>query len=153
MALFNFRLFLRPTPIGKAIIERLTAEGTDRQADARRWVELGYALEQAGFRLDGTTVYHAGRVFAADQVQAGAAPAAPVASDSSLAASAPAEPAPSSDRPRHTAAPTSQVAEHAAAQPSKVPAPQPSVPPAPRPTTSSQRPDDELTSNLRDLSL
>lgn len=153
MALFNFRLFLRPTPIGKAIIERLTAEGTDRQADARRWVELGYALEQAGFRLDGTTVYHAGRVFAADQAQAGAAPAAPVASEGSLAASSPAEPAPSTDRPRHTAEPTSQVAEHAAAQPGKAPTPQPSVPPAPPPTTSPQRPDDDLTSNLRDLSL
>jgi len=148
MALFNFRLFLRPTPIGNAIIERLKAEGTDRQADARRWVELGYALEQAGFRLDGTTVYHAGRVFAADQVQAGAAPAAPVASESFLA-----EPAPSTVRPSHTAAPSSQVAEHAAAQPGKVPASQPSVPPAPPATTSPQRPDNDLTSNLRGLSM
>ena len=152
MALFNFRLFLRPTPIGNAIIERLKAEGTDRQADARRWVELGYALEQAGFRLDGTTVYHAGRVFAADQVPAGAAPAAPVASES-FVASAPAEPAPSTDRSRHTAAPTGQVAEHAAAQPGKVPAPRPSVPPAPPATTSPQHPDSDLTSNLRGLSM
>lgn len=153
MALFNFRLFLRSTPIGKAIIDRLTAEGTDRQADARRWIELGYALEQAGFRLDGTTVYHGGRVFAADQAQAGAAPAAPVSWESSPAAPAPSETAASTDRPRHTAAPTSQVAEHAAAQPGKAPTPQPSVPPAPPPTGSPQRPDDDLTSNLRHLSL
>jgi hypothetical protein len=67
MAIFNFRLFVRPTLIGKAIIARLTAEGTDRQADARRWLELGYAVEQAGFRLDGTTVFHGGRAVVAGQ--------------------------------------------------------------------------------------
>jgi hypothetical protein len=67
MANFHFRLFVRPTLIGKAIIAKLTAEGTDRQADARRWLELGYAVEQAGFRLDGTTVYQGARQLAAEQ--------------------------------------------------------------------------------------
>jgi len=61
MAHFNFRLFLRPTLVGKIIIDRLTAEGADRQAEARRWIELGYMCEQAGFRLDGNTLFQAGR--------------------------------------------------------------------------------------------
>lgn len=58
---FNFRLFLRSTLVGKMIIDKLTAEGVDRQADARRWIELGYMCEQAGFRLDGGTLFQAGR--------------------------------------------------------------------------------------------
>lgn len=66
MAQFNFRLFLRPTAIGKSIIDRLNSEGADRQADSRRWIELGYALEQAGFRLDGTVVYQGGQIFSSD---------------------------------------------------------------------------------------
>lgn len=61
MAHFNFRLFLRPTLVGRIIIDRLTAEGADRQAEARRWIELGYMCEQAGFRLDGNTLFQAGR--------------------------------------------------------------------------------------------
>lgn len=61
MAHFNFRLFLRPTAIGKMIIDRLTSEGVDRQAEARRWIELGYMCEQAGFRVEGTTLFQAGR--------------------------------------------------------------------------------------------
>lgn len=61
MAQYNFRLFLKPTAIGQAIIDRLSPEGADRQALARRWIELGYALEQAGFRLDGTTVFQGAR--------------------------------------------------------------------------------------------
>jgi hypothetical protein len=61
MAQYNFRLFLKPTVIGQAIIDRLSPEGADRQALARRWIELGYALEQAGFRLDGTTVFQGAR--------------------------------------------------------------------------------------------
>jgi len=66
MAHFNFRLFLRPTLVGKIIIDRLTAEGADRQAEARRWIELGYMCEQAGFRLDGNALFHAGRPAAAE---------------------------------------------------------------------------------------
>jgi hypothetical protein len=61
MAQYNFRLFLKPTIIGQAIIDRLSPEGADRQALARRWIELGYALEQAGFRLDGTTLFQGAR--------------------------------------------------------------------------------------------
>lgn len=61
MAQYNFRLFLKPTVVGQAIIDRLSPEGADRQALARRWIELGYALEQAGFRLDGTTVFQGAR--------------------------------------------------------------------------------------------
>ena len=56
MAQYNFRLFLKPTVIGQAIIDRLSPEGADRQALARRWIELGYALEQAGFQR-GTIAY------------------------------------------------------------------------------------------------
>lgn len=66
MAHFNFRLFLRPTLVGKIIIDRLTAECADRQAEARRWIELGYMCEQAGFRLDGNTLFQAGRPVAAE---------------------------------------------------------------------------------------
>lgn len=70
MANFNFRLFLRPTAVGRILIERLTSDGADRQAEARRWIELGYMCEQAGFRLDGATLFQAGRPAAADQVSA-----------------------------------------------------------------------------------
>jgi hypothetical protein len=66
MAQYNFRLFLKPTAVGQAIIDRLSPEGADRQALARRWIELGYALEQAGFRLDGTTVFQGARPLSLD---------------------------------------------------------------------------------------
>jgi hypothetical protein len=66
MAQYNFRLFLKPTVIGQAIIDRLSPEGADRQALARRWIELGYALEQAGFRLDGATVFQGARPLSLD---------------------------------------------------------------------------------------
>lgn len=62
---FHFRLFLRPTVIGGLIIERLTAPGVDRQAESRRWMELGFAAEQAGFRLDGAAICQADRTLAA----------------------------------------------------------------------------------------
>lgn len=71
MAYFHFRLFLRPTVIGKAIIDRLSLEGADRQADARRWLELGYAAELAGFRLDGTTISQVANALTADNISAG----------------------------------------------------------------------------------
>jgi len=85
MAQYNFRLFLKPTVVGQAIIDRLSPEGADRQALARRWIELGYALEQAGFRLDGTTVFQGARPLSLDApvavpaqwLQAPAAEAAP----------------------------------------------------------------------------
>lgn len=66
MPQYNFRLFLKPTIVGQAIIDRLSPEGADRQALARRWIELGYALEQAGFRMDGTTVFQGARPLAVE---------------------------------------------------------------------------------------
>lgn len=79
MAHFNFRLFLRPTLVGKIIIDRLTAEGADRQAEARRWIELGYMCEQAGFRLDGNTLFQAGRPAATSPTAQLPVPSTPVA--------------------------------------------------------------------------
>lgn len=64
MANFPFRVYLRETLIGKVVIGRLQAPGADKQAESRRWIELGFAAEQAGFRLDGTTLKHAERVVA-----------------------------------------------------------------------------------------
>lgn len=74
MANFHFRLFLRPTIIGKAIIDRLSVDGADRQADARRWLELGYAAELAGFRLDGATISQVAHALTADKLAAGNGP-------------------------------------------------------------------------------
>jgi hypothetical protein len=57
------RFQLRPTVVGEAIMDRLNAQGADRAAEARRWIELGFAAEQAGFRLDGVELRHADRAW------------------------------------------------------------------------------------------
>ena len=163
MAQYNFRLFLKPTAIGQAIIDRLSPEGADRQALARRWIELGYALEQAGFRLDGTTVFQGGRQVSFDTSVALPVPAqwlAPLAADvaqrgpNPAAAStttptiAPATPSLNAASGTTAASATAGTASSVAAP---VPPPEPQVVPAPavRPAPAV----DEMTSNLRNLSL
>lgn len=168
MAQFNFRLFLRPTAIGKAIIERLSADGAERQADSRRWIELGYALEQAGFRLDGTTLYLGGRPFAAEQTPtvqvpmsaqeptAGRAPAhqvaAAVAEPLSAAASllaVSADAAPSQAMSSATAPASPAEPRPVESAPPKPVNPVPAAPPRP-PQLGAD--DDEMANNLRGLS-
>lgn len=169
MAQFNFRLFLRPTAIGKAIIERLSADGAERQADSRRWIELGYALEQAGFRLDGTTLYLGGRPFAAEQplaVQIPVSPQEPAAARAPgyQAAAAVGAAEPDSDGPASVDA-SANAAPITAPAIASTPVPAPSA--ATRPVESSlPKPvslvplqparaaaiDDEMANNLRGLS-
>jgi hypothetical protein len=163
MAQYNFRLFLKPTVIGQAIIDRLSPEGADRQALARRWIELGYALEQAGFRLDGTTVFQGGRQVSFDTSVAVPVPAqwlAPPAAD--MAQRSPDPAAASTVTPTTvpatiippvasgiTAVPATASAATAAAAPVPVPAPPVIRPPVVRPAPAV----DEMTNNLRKLSL
>lgn len=54
------KVTLRPTEMGVHVIERLKRPGTDKSAMLRHLIELGYACEQAGFILDGSTLRHAG---------------------------------------------------------------------------------------------
>ena len=165
MAQFNFRLFLRPTAIGKAIIERLSADGAERQADSRRWIELGYALEQAGFRLDGTTLYLGGRPFAAEQTPAVQVPAsAPTAARAPAhqAVAAAAEPVSAGDSlvAASADAASSQAIAPATAPASAATRPVESAPPKPASPVSAAPPplpqpaadDDEMANNLRGLS-
>ena len=154
MAQYNFRLFLKPTVIGKAIIDRLSAEGADRQADSRRWMELGYALEQAGFRLDGTTVFQGGRVVSSETPVAVSLPAAmpPRAADV-IEGSAPAQP-PTSASTNSTAGSVA-VATSTPVNPAGVsaaPAAQPVEPSTPAAIVRPASPVDELADNLRSLS-
>ena len=167
MAQFNFRLFLRPTAIGKAIIERLSADGAERQADSRRWIELGYALEQAGFRLDGTTLYLGGRPFAAEQtptIQVPASAAEPTAARAAAQQGVASAVEPVSVGHRLVAASadaaSSQTVAHAQAPASAAPRPAQSAPSrpaspvlaAPPPPPRSAADDDEMANNLRGLS-
>jgi len=165
MANFNFRLFLRPTAVGRILIERLTSDGADRQAEARRWIELGYMCEQAGFRLDGATLFQAGRPAAADQVSA-----RPV-----LVHSLPAAVVVAADTaPAVTLVPAPQPVSPAPAAQQSVPSPAEAQPPSPAsfapverlvepargPVTSAAQSstpapasslDSEMTANLRNL--
>lgn len=127
---YQFRLIVRPTTIGKAIIDRLEAEGVDRTSESRRWLELGFAAEQAGFRLDGTELRFADRAWDSQPLlPARSAPA----SSSSPALHLEGLPPPSS---LTAAATTSAVAES------------PPVVPAARPAIA----DSALGRNLRGLS-
>lgn len=163
MAQYNFRLFLKPTAIGQAIIDRLSPEGADRQALARRWIELGYALEQAGFRLDGTTVFQGGRQVSFDTpvalpvpAQWLAPPAADVAQrgpDLAVASTATPTSAPAPTDPNVASGTTavSATAGTASAEAATVAPPAPPVVQAPaiRPAPAV----DEMTNNLRNLSM
>lgn len=147
MKQFNFRLFLRPTAVGKIIIDRLTSEGVDRQADARRWIELGYMCEQAGFRVDGSTLFQAGRPAAeqpapgqvAVQSTAVAALSAPAAVSHPGQQAGPAVPATAESRP------------FASTSLGLSPSPPAAVPRPVTPSEASATMDSQLTSNLRNL--
>lgn len=166
MAQFNFRLFLRPTAIGKVIIERLSADGAERQANSRRWIELGYTLEQAGFRLDGTTLYLGGRPFAAEQmltVQVPASAQEPAAARTPAHQGAAAElvsagnqlpdtAANAASTPALALAPAPAPASPAAARSVESAPLQPTRPAPPPPPPQPAADDDEMANNLRGLS-
>lgn len=44
-------------------MKRMERPHLDKSAELRRFIELGYAAEQAGFILDGTVLRHAGRMW------------------------------------------------------------------------------------------
>jgi len=147
MGQFNFRLFLRPTAVGRIIIDRLTSDGADRQAEARRWIELGYMCEQAGMRLDGSTLVQAGRPAAAEHLTPApvAIQSTPIAAQSAAVAvsrpvqqAAPSAPASAQSRPSANISPG---LPH-----SPLATPQPVTPGDASPTMDSQ-----LSSNLRNL--
>lgn len=159
MAHFNFRLFLRPTLVGKIIIDRLTAEGADRQAEARRWIELGYMCEQAGFRLDGNTLFQAGRPATVEASSTGqlavhsmsvAAAADPEANLPAAQRSTPQqEPSSKATAPRPVGIETPSPSTHPVAAPAVVPSTvgaSGAVSPAPASQLDSQ-----LAGNLRNL--
>lgn len=56
---YNLRLFLKPTPVGQLIRGRCEEPGADRQADLRRWIELGFMAERKGFYLEDSALRHA----------------------------------------------------------------------------------------------
>ena len=59
----QYKVHLKPTEIGRLVIERLQRPHLDVSPELRRFIELGYAAEQAGFILDGTVLRHAGRAW------------------------------------------------------------------------------------------
>lgn len=162
MAQYNFRLFIKPTVIGQAIIDRLSPEGADRQALARRWLELGFALEQAGFRLDGATVYQGGRQVSFDTPMAVPMPGhwqQPPAAEASLRGVDVAQASVSMHPSLPTAASSTAGSVTAAAAAAvdaapaaAVPASRPEVSAAPAPMARPAAAVDDMTDNLRNLS-
>lgn len=59
----QYKVHLKPTEIGRLVIERLARPHVDVSPELRRFIELGYAAERAGFILDGTVLRHAGRAW------------------------------------------------------------------------------------------
>jgi hypothetical protein len=59
----QYKVHLKPTEIGRLVIERLARPHLDVSPELRRFIELGYAAERAGFILDGTVLRHAGRAW------------------------------------------------------------------------------------------
>jgi hypothetical protein len=57
------KVLLKPNEIGLHVMRRLERPHMDKSAELRRFIELGYAAEQAGFILDGTVLRHAGRAW------------------------------------------------------------------------------------------
>ena len=62
-ATVQYKVHLKPTEIGTLVIKRMERPHLDKSAELRRFIELGYAAEQAGFILDGTVLRHAGRMW------------------------------------------------------------------------------------------
>jgi len=59
----QYKVHLKPTEIGRLVIERLQRPHMDVSPELRRFIELGYAAERAGFILDGTVLRHAGQAW------------------------------------------------------------------------------------------
>lgn len=59
----QYKVHLKPTEVGALVIKRMERLHLDKSAELRRFIELGYAAEQAGFILDGTVLRHAGRTW------------------------------------------------------------------------------------------
>jgi hypothetical protein len=57
------KITLRPTPVGRRVMQRLSIPHTDKSGELRRLIELGFAAELAGFILDGETLRFGGRVW------------------------------------------------------------------------------------------
>jgi len=62
-AAVQYKVHLKPTEIGLFVMKRMERPHLDKSAELRRFIELGYAAEQAGFILDGTVLRHAGRTW------------------------------------------------------------------------------------------
>jgi hypothetical protein len=62
-AAVQFKVHLKPTEIGMHVMKRMERPHLDKSAELRRFIELGYAAEQAGFILDGSVLRHAGRTW------------------------------------------------------------------------------------------
>ena len=62
-AAVQYKVHLKPTEVGSLVIKRMERPHADKSVELRRYIELGYAAEQAGFILDGTILRHAGRVW------------------------------------------------------------------------------------------
>jgi hypothetical protein len=62
-AAIQYKVHLKPTEVGALVIKRMERPHLDKSAELRRFIELGYAAEQAGFILDGTVLRHAGRTW------------------------------------------------------------------------------------------
>lgn len=62
-AAVQYKVHLKPTEIGVLVIRRMERPHADKSVELRRYIELGYAAEQAGFILDGAVLRHGGRVW------------------------------------------------------------------------------------------
>lgn len=62
-AAVQYKVHLKPTDVGMRVMKRMERPHLDKSAELRRFIELGYAAEQAGFILDGTVLRHAGRMW------------------------------------------------------------------------------------------
>jgi hypothetical protein len=59
----QYKVHLKPTEVGALVMRRMERPHLDKSAELRRFIELGYAAEQAGFILDGTILRHGGRTW------------------------------------------------------------------------------------------
>lgn len=57
------KVTLRDTEIGVLVKRRLARPNIDKSAELRRFIELGFAAERAGFILDGSVLRHAGQAW------------------------------------------------------------------------------------------
>lgn len=58
-----YKVLVKPTDVGLLVNNRMQRPHVDKSAELRRFIELGYAAEQAGFILDGTVLRHGGRTW------------------------------------------------------------------------------------------